>query len=53
MAPRIPIHNGVPDWDCAGALAIPEMAAALEHVVKHGEMPVCPPSHSLLPYILS
>ncbi|EFX06595.1 nicotinamide riboside kinase [Grosmannia clavigera kw1407] len=38
---RIPIKvDGLADWDCPEAIALPEMVQALEHIRSHGVLPV-------------
>lgn len=37
---RLPTKNGLLDWDCAGALAIPDIVKSLEHIHKNGTFPV-------------
>ena len=37
---RIPVKNGIADWDCAGAIDIPAMADALSYIRQHAEFPV-------------
>ncbi|KAK1832117.1 nicotinamide riboside kinase [Podospora conica] len=37
---QIPIKDGIADWDCAEALSLPDMEAALAHIRTAGTFPV-------------
>lgn len=39
-AARLPTHHGFLDWDCADAISVPDMRAALEHIRATGTFPV-------------
>ncbi|KAI9839567.1 MAG: hypothetical protein M1819_002193 [Sarea resinae] len=36
---QIPIKNGVQDWDCAGAIDIPQLTSTFAHIHADGELP--------------
>lgn len=38
--PRIPIKDGLADWDCAESLSLPDLEAALTHIRTTGTFPV-------------
>lgn len=39
---RLPMKNGLLDWDCAGAIDVPGMAKSLAFIREHGSFPVRP-----------
>jgi len=36
---QLPIRNGLKDWDCAAAIDIPALVAALRYMKQHGKVP--------------
>lgn len=41
---RLPMKDGLLDWDCAESLNIPDMEKALSHIRSQGTFPVSNPS---------
>jgi nicotinamide/nicotinate riboside kinase len=36
---KIPVRNGVQDWDCLGSLNLPQLQDALQYIKEHGTSP--------------
>ena len=37
---RLPVRDGLVDWDSIESIAVPDMEAALVHIRANGELPV-------------